>query len=116
MRYGDYHDRLLCDAVRRRRALNDGLCQVYVDKPGRHLRVTVYGEEIFRHDSETGYWRICDGGHRKPWIVGKMNACLSGVNANVRVYIEERSGALMATSANATLGRGNYFTWRTYNV
>lgn len=116
MRHGDYHDRLLYDAVRRHRPLMDGLCQVYCDRSRRHLRVTVYGEEIFRHDSETGYWSVSDGGHRKPWIVGKMNACLSGIGVKLRVYIEESTGALMVTSMSATLGRGNYFTWRTYNV
>lgn len=116
MRNGDAHDRKLYHAVREHKPLGDGLCQVYTDNSRRHLRVTVYGAEVFFHDNETGYWEISDGGHRHPWIIGKMNACLSGINAPVRTYWDERTNQIMVTNATQTVGRGNKFNWRTYNV
>lgn len=111
----DAHDRKLYRAVKEHRPLGDGLCQVYCGGDRRHLRVTVYGEEVFFHDRETGYWAICDGGHRRSWMVDKMNACLAGIGAKVRCYWDERTGQIMVTNMVATVGRGNRFNWRTYN-
>ena len=99
------HDRRLFWAVAGHKPMHDGLCDVFTY--GKRLDVKCYGKRIFSIDRDTGFWEAQNWNITHRWMRDKLNACLAGVMAPVRVFYG--GGKFWLTNKDGHVKPGNVF-------
>lgn len=109
-----YEDFRLYNAVKGFHHDRIGSCQVHI--VGDRLSVYYKDVKFFEYDRKTGYWRVDSWGSRRPWLVEKMNACLSAINAEVRAFLDERQHFCCVHANGIVAYNINYFNNRFYEA